>query len=81
MDNLDIKIKNVFPEESVYKIPKRYNIFNGKNLPSFIKDWLIKKFTNDSGELDSDGLLNFLERHILKKIVQSKINYELIEKK
>jgi len=67
MDNLDIKIKHVFPEESVYKIPKRYNIFNGKNLPSFIKDWLIKKFTDDFGNLDSEGLLNFLERHIPQK--------------
>jgi len=67
MDNLDIKIKQVFPEESVYKIPKRYNIFSGKNLPSFIKDWLIKKFTDDYGELDSDGLLRFLERHIPQK--------------
>jgi len=67
MDNLDIKIKQVFPEESVYKIPKRYNIFSGKNLPSFIKDWLIKKYTDDYGELDSDGLLRFLERHIPQK--------------
>jgi len=67
MENLDIKIKQVFPEESVYKIPKRYNIFNGKSLPSFIKDWLIKKFTDDFGELDSDGLLRFLERHIPQK--------------
>ncbi len=67
MDNLDNKIRQVFPEESVYKIPKRYNIFNGKNLPSFIKDWLIKKFTDDYGELDSDGLLRFIERHIPHK--------------
>ena len=67
MDNLDIKIKQIFPEESVYKIPIRYNIVSGKNLPSFIKDWLIKKFTDDYGELDSDGLLRFLERHIPQK--------------
>jgi len=67
MNNLDYKIKQVFPEESVYKIPKRYNIFNGKNLPSFIKDWLIKKFTDDFGELDSDGLISFLDRHIPQK--------------
>jgi len=67
VDNLDIKIKQIFPEESVYKIPIRYNIVSGKNLPSFIKDWLIKKFTDDYGELDSDGLLRFLERHIPQK--------------
>ncbi len=67
MDNLDTKIKQVFPEESVYKTPKRYNIFNGKNLPSFIKDWLIKKFTDNYGELDSEKLLSFLDMHIPQK--------------
>lgn len=67
MNKLDIKIKQTFPDESVYKIPKRYSIFNGKNLPSFIKDWLIKKYTDDLGELDTNSLLNFLDKHIPQK--------------
>ena len=67
MNKLDIKIKQIFPDESVYKIPKRYSVFNGKNLPSFIKDWLIKKYTDDLGELDTNGLLNFLDKHIPQK--------------
>ena len=67
MNRLDAKIKQEFPEEAVYKVPIRYNIFNGKNLPSFIKDWLIKRFTDDNGDLDSDNLLRFLEAHIPQK--------------
>jgi ATP-dependent Lon protease len=67
MDQLDEKIKNSFPDESVYKIPDRYSIFSGKSLPSFIKDWLIRKFTDEDGELDSHGLLIFLEDHIPHK--------------
>ncbi len=67
MNDLDIKIKQKFPDESVYKIPKRYSVFNGKNLPSFIKDWLIKKYTDDTGDLDTNGLLNFLDKHIPQK--------------
>ena len=27
MNKLDIKIKQIFPDESVYKIPKRYSVF------------------------------------------------------
>jgi len=42
MNPLDEKIRNSFPDESVYKIPKRYSVFSGKSLPSFIKDWLIR---------------------------------------
>ena len=45
--NLDEKIKNAFPEESVYKSPEKYSIFTGWNLPSFVKDWLIKRYSDE----------------------------------
>ncbi|MCD4818677.1 MAG: BREX system Lon protease-like protein BrxL [Candidatus Cloacimonetes bacterium] len=64
MTTLDAKIKEHFPEESIYKSPDRYNVFSGKILPSFIKDWLIKRYTNSNGNLDSNALLNFMEEHI-----------------
>lgn len=67
MKKLDDKIKKVFYEESVYKTANRYRVFSGKNLPSFIKDWLIKKFTDEYGDLDKDGLLYFLDSHIPHK--------------
>ena len=76
MMELDIKIKNYFPDESVYKIPERYSVFSGKNLPSFIKDWLIKRFTDSDGMLDSEGLLRFLNEHIPQK--DNKIKGRLI---
>lgn len=67
MTEISERIRTVFPEESVFKSPKNYNIFSGKSLPSFIKDWLIKKFTDDFGEIDVNGLLNFLNKHIPNK--------------
>lgn len=67
MSQLDEKIRHVFPDESVYKIPERYSIFSGRTLPSFIKDWLIRKFTDEQGNLDTHGLLSFLEEHIPHK--------------
>lgn len=76
MMDLDRKIKNSFPDESVYKIPERYSVFSGKNLPSFIKDWLTKKFTDSDGTLDAEGLLRFLGEHIPQK--DSKIKGRLI---
>ncbi|EHP83893.1 BREX system Lon protease-like protein BrxL [Methanotorris formicicus] len=76
MSNLDSKIKRYFPYESVYKSPERYSVFIGKNLPSFIRDWLISKFTDEDGELDKDALLEFLETYI--PIKNDKIKGELI---
>ncbi|MHA1755817.1 MAG: anti-phage BREX system Lon protease BrxL, partial [Promethearchaeota archaeon] len=67
MNSLDVKIQKSFPGESVYKTQKRYNVFSGMTLPSFIKDWLIKKYTNETGQLDTNGLLSFMEKHIPHK--------------
>lgn len=66
MTNLDKKIKDIFPEESMHKTPDRYSMFSGVNVPSFIKDWLLKKFSNDD-TIDTEGLYSFIEKHIPAK--------------
>lgn len=67
MNELDTKIKEIFSGESVYKVPNRYSVFSGKTLPSFIKDWLIKKYTFENGDLDSESLLEFMDKHLPSK--------------
>lgn len=67
MTNLDIKIRDIFSEESIFKNPNRNNIFAGVNLPSFIKDWLMKRYSNEKEEIDMESLFSFLEKHIPKK--------------
>lgn len=74
---LDEKIKNVFPEESIYKKPGGYSYFSGLNLPSFIKDWLIKKFTDVNDVIDEESLMLFLEKHLPGK--NSNISGRLIQ--
>jgi len=80
-ETLDSKIKKVFPEESVYKVSENYSIFAGKTIPSFIKDWLVKKFTDEDGNLDKEGLLNFLDQFIPQKDSGKKIKGDLIVNK
>ncbi len=63
----DRKIREVFPEESVFKTPKNYRVFSGQNLPSFVKDWLIKRYTDENGELDIQELKSFLNNQIARK--------------
>ena len=76
MNKLDEKIKRVFSEESVFKSPKEYRVFSGYNLPSFIKDWILRKFTDEYGNLDVDALKLFLNTHIAHK--RSKIKGTLL---
>ncbi len=54
-EGLDKKIPEVFPEECGYKVEENYSVFTGKNLPSFIKDWLVKKFTDEEETLDKQA--------------------------
>lgn len=68
---LDEKIKSIFPEESILKTSNKKNLF-GVHLPSYIQDWLIKKFTNTSGVLDSEKLNEFCNEHIPTKDVDIK---------
>ena len=67
MTELDSKIRDIFPEESIYKTPTRYNMFAGVNVPSFIKDWLIKRYSDEQENVDKEALFAFLDRHIPAK--------------
>ncbi|MDD4310432.1 MAG: BREX system Lon protease-like protein BrxL [Candidatus Cloacimonetes bacterium] len=64
--NLDEKIKTVFPRESVLKNPKTNDVFTGRNLPSFVKDWLIKCFT-ENDVFDSEACSYFINDKIPPK--------------
>jgi ATP-dependent Lon protease len=58
------KIKEIFPDVAILKDPDNYSVFNGRNLPSFVKDFLIRKHINSEGILDKDAILSFLDKHI-----------------
>lgn len=67
MTNLDNKIRDIFSEESIYKTPTRYNVFAGVNIPSFIKDWMIKRYSDEQENIDKNALFAFLNKHIPTK--------------
>lgn len=62
--SLDNKIKTVFPEESVLKNSDKYSVFSGFSIPSFVKDWLIKMFTDENDQLDENGLKRFITNNL-----------------
>lgn len=64
--NKDIlsKLRDAFSPMSIYKDGSKTNsVFAGRNLPSFVKDFLIKKYLDvNTGELDVVSLNEFLDR-------------------
>lgn len=74
MDNsLSEKIRTQFASMAIYKDSASTNsLFAGRNLPSFVKDFVLKKYINELGQVDKNGLTNFLDTVIPQKAEEVK---------
>ena len=61
------KLRNCFDEMVVYKDLKKSNFFSSLGLPSFMRDWLLKKFEDENGHFDSDELIRFVKTYLPRK--------------
>lgn len=66
MSTIGDKIKQVFGGAAVYKNPANYEVFNGRNLPSFVKDYLISTHIAVDGSFKREALTQFLDAYIPK---------------
>ena len=75
MSNLGDKIRQVFGSASIYKEPANYDVFIGRNLPSFVKDYLISTHIAPDGTFKRNELVQFLDAHIPKdnSVILSKL--------
>lgn len=56
------KIREQFAPMAIYKDPTSTNsLFAGRNLPSFVKDFILKRYIDDTGAINRQGLTNFLD--------------------
>ena len=58
------KLRQVFGSAAVFKNPANYEVFNGRNLPSFVKDYLISTHIAADGSFRREALMQFLDAHI-----------------
>lgn len=61
------KLKDNFDEMVVYKDLKRSNFIASFKLPSFMRDWVLKRFQDEDGVVDVEGATEFIKRFIPKK--------------
>ena len=72
------KIRDNFDEMVVYKDLKKTNFFATLSLPSFMRDWLLKKFEDDEGNFDKDDLVRFVKKFIPRKDDWNAIKNEIV---
>ena len=46
------RLRDCFDEMVVYKDLKKTNFFSALSLPSFMRDWLLKKFEDENGNFE-----------------------------
>ena len=62
------KLKEQFASMAIYKDPASTNsLFAGRNLPSFVKDFILKKYILKDGMLNREGLTQFMDKVIPEK--------------
>lgn len=68
------KIRTHFASMSIYKDPTSTNsLFVGRNLPSFVKDFILKKYINDVGHVDRGALTSFLDTVIPQVSIKDRL--------
>lgn len=68
MTNTEEKLRNCFDEMVVYKdLKKQSNVFSALSLPSFMRDWILKKFEDENGTFDVDKVSRFVHMYLPKK--------------
>lgn len=58
------RLKDAFDEMVLYKDLQKSNFIASFKLPSFMRDWVIKRFQDDAGEIDTDGAGEFVKEFI-----------------
>lgn len=64
---MENKLRKFFSDMVVYKDLRNSNFFSALSLPSFMRDWLLRRFEDEDGKFDTEELLDFVKRFIPRK--------------
>lgn len=71
---LNDKLRQAFSQMVIYKdSQKTESLFSGRTLPSFVKDFLLKRFISTEGEVDAQGLSAFLDKVMPQDSVKARL--------
>ncbi len=77
---MENKLRECFDEMVVYKDLKKSNFFSALGLPSFLRDWVLRKFEDNEGNYDIKEVTEFISTYLPKKeewiSIKNRIIYE-----
>ena len=72
MSYISEKIKEFFPDLAIMKNSANSSLFAGRNLPSFVKDYIIRRYSNEEGLVDRAKATDYLENKMPDNIAAIK---------
>jgi len=75
---MEDKLKDVFGDMLVYKNPDYGKFFSALSLPSFLRDWLLMRFSDPKGQINKDEVSQYIRRTIPQKANWPQILYQML---
>ncbi len=73
------KIRQVFSDMVVLKDPERAEFFSNLSMPSYMRDWLVMKFSDNQGSIDYNSVLSYIKKFIPDRDAFQVIKYRLMQ--
>lgn len=74
---MEEKVKEIFADMIVLKNPQRAGFFKDLKMPSFMRDWIVMKFSDDDGEIDPERVQNYVKRYVPSKEDFEQMKFQL----
>ena len=71
------KLRDIFADMVVLKNPQRSGFFKDLKMPSFMRDWIVMKFSDDDGEVDQERIANYIKRYVPSKDDFEQMKFQL----
>ena len=71
-------LKSSFSEMIVFKSPGKGKFFNTLSIPSFMRDWILMKFSDENGEIDKEEIASYVRKVIPKKEQWEQLKFEMV---
>ena len=75
---LENKIRDIFADMVVLKNPERAEFFKNLSLPSYMRDWLVMKFSDNDGNIDYDSVLKYVRQYIPNREDYEQFKFDMI---
>ena len=74
---MEEKLKESFADMIVLKNPQRAGFFKELKMPSFMRDWVVMKFSDDDGNIDQERVQNYISRYVPSKEDYEQLKFQL----